>query len=209
VVGQIWSPSERGWLIQDSFASGKTCQPSLPGRKAAQRRWCRQRPPRERAAANLRRDLPPYGEACFPFIPFRCGTSLRTGGFASCWGGRCPPQQQAFCAAAHQLPSSRARHHNGIARRLRFAFGPTKSSSAVRKSRARFVAIVGSDLARRSLLPRTGGACLYGIVTVIWPAVRVILGEVARTVTATGGVELTVTEADALAEPPGPLALIV
>jgi hypothetical protein len=42
---------------------------------------------------NLSRDLPPSGEVCFPFIPFRYGTSLGTGTYADRWGGRRPPQR--------------------------------------------------------------------------------------------------------------------
>ena len=46
------------------------------------------------------------------------------------------------------------------------------------------------------------------MVTVMVPGVTVTLGETASTVMETG-VGLTVTGAEALAEPPGPLALIV
>jgi len=67
--------------------------------EAALGRSCRQWPI-VRAAANLGQDLPPNGEACFPFI--RYGTSSETGGFDSPWGGRCPPQGLGFCAAAHR-----------------------------------------------------------------------------------------------------------
>jgi len=56
------------------------------------------------AAANLGRDLPPNGEGRFPFIPFRYGSSLRTGRFGSHWGGRCPPQWRCCSATAHRLP---------------------------------------------------------------------------------------------------------
>jgi hypothetical protein len=45
------------------------------------------------------------------------------------------------------------------------------------------------------------------MVMVIVPGVTVTLGEIASTVTTTGA-GLTVTAAEALAEPPGPLALI-
>jgi hypothetical protein len=44
---------------------------------------------------------------------------------------------------------------------------------------------------------------------VIGPVVTVILGEAAWIVTTTGGCWFTVTGAEALAEPPGPLALMV
>ena len=47
------------------------------------------------------------------------------------------------------------------------------------------------------------------MVTVTEPGVTVTLGDVAWTVTTTLGAGLTVTGAEALAEPPGPLALIV
>ena len=57
-------------------------------------------------AANLGRDLPLYGEEHFPFIPFRYGTSLGTGRFVNRWGGRCPPQPNGLCAAAHRVLSS-------------------------------------------------------------------------------------------------------
>jgi hypothetical protein len=54
-------------------------------------------------AANLGRDLLPNGEARFPFIPFRYGTSLGTCRCESRWGGHRPPQRLGFLRCAHRL----------------------------------------------------------------------------------------------------------
>jgi hypothetical protein len=80
------------------------------------------------AAVQMRREVPRLLPVYSVVIPL--STSSGTGGFGERWGGRCPPQQQTFCAAAYRLPTAHAgfealtpKNHPALFDRLRVKVG--------------------------------------------------------------------------------------
>lgn len=69
-------------------------------------------------ATNLGRDLSPSGEVCFPFIPFRNGTSLGTGTYATVGEGDALPNGVASCAATRRFSAAHRSSGAGTASNL-------------------------------------------------------------------------------------------